>query len=90
MYNECRHIMPSGARCHAPSLHGKPCCYFHTSVHRQSAPKGPFDDLSIKFPVLEDRRTIQLALTSMESFALHRDDSPGAGSASFPNDCRAR
>ena len=34
MFNLCRHIMPSGAKCHTPALRGKPYCYYHTRLHR--------------------------------------------------------
>ena len=65
MYNECRHIMPSGIRCHAPALRETHFCYFHTNLHRVTAPKTKFDDWSLKLPVLEDRRAIQMALTQV-------------------------
>ena len=34
MFNLCRPIMPSGAKCHTPALRGKPYCYYHTRLHR--------------------------------------------------------
>ena len=39
MFNLCRPIMPSGAKCHTPALRGKPYCYYHTRLHRFPAAK---------------------------------------------------
>jgi hypothetical protein len=57
--------MPSGAKCQAMALRGKPYCYFHTRLHRFAAapPPGPMD--SIKIPVLEDRSAIQIAIAQV-------------------------
>ena len=38
---ECRHIMPSGAKCHAMALRAMPYCYFHTRLHRFAAAPSP-------------------------------------------------
>jgi hypothetical protein len=65
MFKECRHIMPSGARCHSPALSGQPFCYFHTNLHRTTAPKGKFEDQSLQLPTLEDSSAVQLALTQV-------------------------
>ena len=80
MYNECRHIMPSGARCKSPALRNLPFCYFHTSLHRfREAPKGsenePFD-----IPVLEDSSAIQIALSQvLTALGTYQLDSRRAG-----------
>ena len=65
MSHECRHIMPNGAKCHAQALRDKPYCYFHTRLHRFAAepPIGVMDN--IRFPVLEDRSAIQIALAQV-------------------------
>ena len=65
MFNECRHIRPSGAKCHAPALRGMPCCFFHTNLNQSRKPKGKFDDWSLKVPSLEDNCGIQIALSSV-------------------------
>jgi hypothetical protein len=65
MFKECRHIMPSGARCHSPALRDQPCCYFHTNLRRSTAPKGKFEDQSLQLPTLEDSSAVQLALTQV-------------------------
>ena len=65
MFKKCRHIMPSGARCHSPALRDQPCCYFHTNLRRSTAPKGKFEDQSLQLPTLEDSSAVQLALTQV-------------------------
>jgi hypothetical protein len=62
MYKECRHIMPSGCRCHSPALDGKPYCYFHLRLHTSNKPGGrPANELTP--PEIEDMRGIQTALS---------------------------
>jgi hypothetical protein len=42
MFIECRHILPSGRKCHCPALRGKPFCFHHTKLHfRNSATRKP-------------------------------------------------
>ncbi len=62
MYSECRHIMPSGRKCHSPALRNQPYCYYHQNLHRYSNPPNP-DKLAV-FPI-EDVRGIQIALTQV-------------------------
>ena len=62
MYNECRHIMPSGKKCHSPALRDKSYCYYHTRLHRlgdsyRRVPK------ELALPSIEDATGIQIALT---------------------------
>jgi hypothetical protein len=62
MYHECRHIMPSGRKCHSPALQNQVYCYYHDNLHRYSSPEAkPTAGL---FPV-EDHRGIQIALTQV-------------------------
>ena len=69
MYYECRHIMHNGARCHSPALRDTDYCYFHTTLHnrasqlRTSRAKTPKQAEPLDLPLLEDRSTIQVALT---------------------------
>ncbi len=65
MYQECRHIMPSGLKCHSPALGNAFFCYYHTSLHRTTAPKGKFDNQGIEISALEDSSAVQLALTQV-------------------------
>lgn len=37
MFNECRHILPSGRKCHSPAMRGKAFCYFHMMDKRVPA-----------------------------------------------------
>ena len=58
--------MPSGVKCHAPALRGKPYCYYHTRLHeRTRKPAATPGDEPIKLPVLEDRSAIQMALAQV-------------------------
>ena len=65
MYQECRHIMPSGLKCHSPALRNEFFCYYHINLRRSTAPKGVFDDQSLKLPSLEDSSAVQIALTQV-------------------------
>jgi len=61
MFNECRHIMPSGLRCKSPALKDKPFCYYHVRLHGARSVKGrPRKTLTL--PSLEDAQGIQIAL----------------------------
>ena len=61
MYDECRHIMPSGRKCHSPALSGKAWCYYHQNLHSYGKPP-QFNDKFTYFPI-EDAHGIQIALT---------------------------
>ncbi len=72
--------MPSGAKCQAPALRGKPYCYFHTRPHRFTAqpPIGIMD--TFRLPVLEDRSAIQIALAQvLDALCSCRIDTRKAG-----------
>ena len=62
MCPECRHIMPTGAKCHSPALHGKPYCYFHIRHHALAQRPNPMREEPLQFPDLADRGNIQTAL----------------------------
>jgi hypothetical protein len=80
MFNECRHIMSSGAKCHAPALSGNPCCYFHTNLQHATKRRGKYDDWSIKLPPLEDNCSLQIALAEvLNGLASSRLDPRRAG-----------
>ena len=66
MYFECRHIKPNGSRCQAPALQGMPYCYFHNRLHRSQKVVAREDE-SVELPLLEDRSSIQLALSRVLS-----------------------
>jgi hypothetical protein len=57
--------MPSGVKCHAPALIGKPYCYFHTRLHGLAGRPAPTPDEPLKLPILEDRSSIQIALAQV-------------------------
>ncbi|MGD0737778.1 MAG: hypothetical protein ABR976_21810, partial [Terracidiphilus sp.] len=81
---ECRHILPSGAKCEAIALKGKPFCYCHTRLHIFKArPKiQPMDDFYL--PFLEDRHSILLALSMIaDALCSARIDSKRAGQLQY-------
>ena len=78
MFHECRHVFPSGLRCHSPALHDSPFCYYHRNLRRAAAPQSP--NAPLQFPVLEDKRSIALALTQiLNALAAGRIDHRRAG-----------
>jgi hypothetical protein len=66
MYFECRHIKTNGSRCKSPALQGEPYCYFHARLHRPENATAPAD-WTLNLPLLEDRTSIQLALSRVLS-----------------------
>jgi hypothetical protein len=64
MYTECRHIMPSGKKCHSPALRDKHHCYYHHNLQRLA---DPASRAAKELPVLaiEDARGIQIALAQV-------------------------
>jgi hypothetical protein len=63
MFNECRHILTGGDRCHAAALRNQPYCYFHNKLHRLSSPSG--ETKPIPMPPIEDDSSIKLALNQI-------------------------
>jgi hypothetical protein len=61
---ECRHVFPSGARCHSPALRGKQLCYYH-SRSRTLIDNNRYRSHSVALPPLEDRSAIQMALNEV-------------------------
>jgi hypothetical protein len=62
MFSECRHIKPSGSKCHSPALRDMPYCYFHASLHRLADAKNRPANEPFQIPPLEDVGAIQIAL----------------------------
>lgn len=65
MYNLCRHMMPSGARCQSPALRGAIYCYFHNNLHAHGNPSAASRTEILQLINIEDTRGIQLALTQI-------------------------
>ncbi len=61
MASHCRHVLPSGRRCHGYALQGEDLCYFHS---RRRLPAGKPADW-IEIPLLEDRCAIQITITQV-------------------------
>jgi len=80
VYNECRHIMPSGARCKSPALRESAFCYYHVNLRRTITPKTTVDHMFVKLPSLEGSEGIQLALMEvLTALASTRIDAKRAG-----------
>ena len=90
MYNECRYVRVSGARCHSAALKGKAYCYFHLH-NRRSVPVhtdavdaltlSPMpESATLTLPLLEDRSSVQLAITQvLAALASNQIDNRRAG-----------
>jgi hypothetical protein len=63
MYEECRHIMPNGRKCHSPALRNLSYCYYHDALHR--AGRAPAAGKPMLIPPIEDASGIQIALTQI-------------------------
>ncbi len=63
MYKECRHILPDGAKCKASALKDMPYCYYHDRLHRSGSRQKSLPKGGIELQPLEDRSSIQLALS---------------------------
>lgn len=65
MFQECRHIMPSGAKCKSPALRDQPFCYFHNSLHRLRKAPARVANEPLEIPELEDASAIQIGLNQV-------------------------
>ena len=63
MFRECRHIKAGGSKCEAPALKGMPYCYFHHRLHHAIHQKKSSSGASFDLPPMEDRASIQIALS---------------------------
>lgn len=65
---ECRHILPTGRKCHSPALRGKSYCYHHTKLHfRRWGSRQP---RMLKTLALDDPRSLRTAVVEALT-ALH-------------------
>ena len=62
MHSECRHIMPSGARCHSPAMRGMAYCFNHAPERRNALGQTRAHKKPLKLPALVDPRAIQTAI----------------------------
>ena len=60
MFQECRHIMPSGLHCKSPAMRGSAFCYFHARAQRPSRPGRP-REARIEIPPVLDQKGIAMA-----------------------------
>jgi hypothetical protein len=65
MFNECRHILPSGYKCKSPALRGQAYCYFHTALRRYGESRARDKQEPLLIPSIEDTRGIQIAVSQI-------------------------
>src|ERR1700687_2562381 len=65
MYEECRHIMPSGANCHSPAQRGMAYCFFHMPGRRNAEGQARANKKPLKLPALVDRGEVQAAISQV-------------------------
>ena len=63
-YPVCKHIFPSGKRCHSPALRGKILCYYHAR-NRTLVDNNRYRQRSVGIPPLDDRADIQIAINEV-------------------------
>jgi hypothetical protein len=72
--------MPNAFRCHSPALKGRHFCYYHPHLHCLAKAPTPSSGEPLKFPVLEDRSTIQMTVTQVfNALGSSRSDPRRAG-----------
>ena len=70
---QCRHIKTNGEQCQSPSLSKDNWCYFHSRLHQrmrpfrsvQAAPDAAAGDQPIQLNSLEDRESVQVAISTV-------------------------
>lgn len=67
MFQECRHTMPSGAKCHSPALRGMAYCFFHVPGRRNAQGQSRAHKKPLKLPPLIDRNAVQSAINQVLS-----------------------
>ena len=65
MYQECRHIMPNGAKCHSPAMRGMAYCFFHAPARRPMQGQSRARKKPLKLPALTDRNAVQVAINQV-------------------------
>jgi hypothetical protein len=64
MYNECRHILPSGYKCKAAALKGKAFCYHHT-LSRRPTNRGIAETGMLLLPSVEDAGGVTMGINQV-------------------------
>lgn len=65
----CLHVKSDGKRCGSAAIKGDPFCYFHGEARAKRA-LAQMNDLQL--PVLEDRRSLQLAIMRVNALAANK------------------
>jgi hypothetical protein len=82
MFQECRHLMPNGSRCHSPALREKSYCYYHQHLHAavHASRHKKRQDRTIDLASIEDAAGIHIALTQVvDAMTASRIDRHHAG-----------
>ena len=65
---ECRHILPTGRKCHAAALRGKPFCFHHAKLHFRNSPTRRPSTASVSLEDLRGlRKAVAMALEALSS-----------------------
>jgi hypothetical protein len=65
MYPECRHIMPTGAKCHSPAMRGTAYCFFHAPGRRNVQGQTRAHKKPLKLPPLTNRNAVRAAVSQV-------------------------
>ena len=76
---KCQHRKQDGSRCGSPAMKGKRLCYFHHES-RKTHPRRVAQPAPPDFPLIEDGRSLQIALNQvMQGLLCGSIDEPAAG-----------
>ena len=65
MCQECRPIVPTGAKCHSPPMRAIACCFFHAPGRRPAQGQNRARNKPLNLPALVDRNALQIALSQV-------------------------
>ncbi len=75
----CQHLKQDGSRCGSPALRGKRFCHFHHAARRQHPYRLVRQPLLRDLPVVEDRRSANLAINKIINALLDGTIEPRLG-----------
>jgi hypothetical protein len=63
-FRGCRHIMPTGRRCHSPALRGMAYCFNHQKLH-VALNRSKHSHTRLELASIESSEGVQLAITQV-------------------------
>jgi len=69
---KCQHLKLDGKRCGSPAMKGKRMCYFHEQSRKLYRNRGGRAPILPDFPIIEDARSIQIALNQVMQALVHQ------------------